>query len=69
MKMRPPGFFPGKTEANTSTASATISFAVDTADSSYEEVRIATFVVFGGGFFVARSSSAAKLVLTLLVNN
>jgi hypothetical protein len=62
MKMRPPGFLLGRTEANTSaileawfdeaSAEATVS--------SYDEVKMDILVVFGGGFFVARSSSVAK---------
>src|SRR4030081_1675774 len=60
MKMRPPGCLPGRTEEKISTPLATgFSFA-DAAVSSYDEVRMASLVVFGGGFLVARSSSEAN---------
>ena len=66
---RPPGFLLGNTDANTS--AAFVAFAPpdvlsDASVSSYDEVRIDILVVFGGGFLVALSSSAAKLAETLV---
>ncbi len=70
MKMRPPGFLLGRTEAKTSA----ILEAWPDEDpseakvSSYDEVKMDIFVVFGGGFLVALSSSAANEEETRVLN-
>ena len=61
--MRPD--FDGSTDPKISAVfeAGAVTKGVDAVTSSKEDVSTASFVVFGGGFFVARSSSWEKAVL------
>jgi hypothetical protein len=66
MKIRPP-FLLGRTEAKTSVAADNAPDPCEISDacaSSYEDVRMDSFVTFGGGFLVALSNSDAKFPVT-----